>query len=105
MVSSHRGGQYAPVGPDHRFVLGCVAVYPRDKQEGETTAAERLLETLSQQYHHPIDVVVADALDASRVFIRAVLQHGWDTIIRLKDDQRLTILKDAQGLKKSPARS
>ena len=78
-------------------------MHPRDgeaKQEGEQTGAYRLLDTLFRQYHHQIDIVVADALYASRVFIEAVLKHGWDAVIRLKEDQRLTILRDAQGLKK-----
>ena len=42
---------------------------------------------------------MADALYATRVFIRAVQQHGWDAVIRLKDN-RLTILQDAKGLLK-----
>ncbi|MDA8205593.1 MAG: transposase [Thermaerobacter sp.] len=99
----HRIVVASTVGPIRRFVLAWEAVHPRDgdaKQEGEQTGAYRLLDTLFRQYHHQVDIVVADALYASRVFIEAVLQHGWDAVIRLKDDQRLTILRDAQDLKK-----
>ncbi len=100
---SHRIVVASTVGPIRRFVLAWEAVHPRDgdaKQEGEQTGAYRLLDTPFRQYHHSVDIVVTDALYASRVFIEAVLQHGWDAIIRLKDDQRLAILRDAQGLKK-----
>lgn len=99
----HRIVVASTVGPTHRFVLDWETVHPRDgdaKQEGEQTAAYRLLDTLFRQYHHQIDVIVADALYASRVFVEAVRKHGWDVVIRLKDSQRLTILSDAQGLKK-----
>ena len=99
----HRIVVASTVGTGHRFVVGWEAVHPRDgeaQQEGEQTGAYRLLETLYRQYHHQVDVIVADALYASRVFLEAVLKHGWDAVIRLKDDQRLTILRDAQGLKK-----
>lgn len=99
----HRIVVASTVGANHRFALAWETVHPRDgnqKQEGEQTGAHRLLDTLRHQYHHQIDVIVADALYASRVFIGAVRAHGWDTVIRLKDDQKFTILEDARGLKK-----
>lgn len=99
----HRIVVASTVGPGHRFVLDWETVHPRDgdaKQEGEQTGAYRLLDILYRQYHHQIDVIVADALYASRVFVEAVLKHGWNVVIRLKDSQRLTILSDAKGLKK-----
>ncbi len=72
---------------------------PRDgdaKQEGEQTGAYRLLDVLYRQYHQQIDVIVADALYASRVFVETVLKHVWNVVIRLKDSQRLTIQSDTQ---------
>ena len=98
----HRIVVASTVGPQRQAVLEWERVHPadgRDKNEGEPTAAYRLLDSLFHAYHHQIEVIVADALYATRVFIEAVRAHGWDVVIRLKDD-RLTILKDAQGLLK-----
>ena len=75
------------VGPRRQAVLEWECVHPVDgsgKNEGEPTAAYRLLDTLFHGYHHQIEVLVADALYATRVFIEAVRAHGWDPIIRLK---------------------
>ncbi|MCL5970976.1 MAG: hypothetical protein M1499_00230 [Firmicutes bacterium] len=81
------------VGPHRQTVLEWDAVHPadgRDKNECEPTAAYRLLNTLYHMYHHQIQVIVADALYATHILIRAVQQHGWNAVIRLKDE-RLTI--------------
>ncbi len=96
----HRIVVASTVGSHRQTVLEWDVIHPADggaKNEGELTAAYRLLNTLYHTYHHQIQVIVADALYATRVFIRAVQQHGWDAVIRLKDE-RLTILPDAQDL-------
>ena len=59
----------------------CILEMVEVKQEGEPTGAYRLLETLYRQYHLQIDVLVADALHASRVFFEAVLKHRWHAVI------------------------
>ena len=102
----HRVVVASTVGPGHRVVLDWDTVPSRDgeaKPEGEQTVAYRRLNDRHRQYHQPIAVMVADALDASRVFVEAVRQHGWDVVTRLKDGQRLTILSDAQRLKTPPS--
>ena len=98
----HRIIVASTVGPHRQTVLEWEPIHPADgsdKNEGEPTAAYRLLDTLYHAYHHQIEVIVADALYTTRVFLEAVRAHGWDVVVRLKDN-RLTILKDAQGLLK-----
>ena len=83
----HRSVVASTVGIGRRFVLGWEVGLPRDgeaKQEGEQTGAYRLLDTLFRQHHHHIDVIVADALYASPVFIEAVRKHGAEVVIASK---------------------
>ena len=98
----HRLVVASTVGPRRQAVLEWESVHPADgsaKNEGESTAAYRLLATLYRHYHHQIEIVVADALYCNRVFLQQVLDYGWNAVVRLKDE-RLTILQDAKGLLK-----
>ena len=98
----HRLVVVSTVGPRRQTVLEWESVHPADgsdKNEGESTAAYRLLATLYRHYHHQIEVLVADALYCNRVFLQKVLDYGWNAVVRLKDE-RLTILQDAKGLLK-----
>ncbi len=96
----HRIVVASTVGPRRQAVLEWESVHPADgsdKNEGESTAAYRLLATLYRHYHHQIEVIVADALYCNRVFLQKVLDYGWQAVVRLKDE-RLTILRDVKGL-------
>lgn len=68
-----------------------------DKDEGELTAAKRLITSLYERYHHFTDILVCDALYANAPFINLVRSLNIQLIIRMKD-MRLHIVKDALGL-------
>jgi len=73
------------------------------KDEGELTAAKRLLRQLHKQHHHFADVIVYDALACNAPWINAVKSYNIDTVVRVKD-MRLNIVKDAKiALKNSTA--
>lgn len=68
-----------------------------DEDEGEITAAKRLITSLYEQFHHFTDILVCDALYAKASFINLVRSYNIHLIIRTKD-MRLHIMKDALGL-------
>jgi len=66
------------------------------KDEGELSAAKRLLHQLHQQHRHFADVIVYDALACNAPWINAVKSYNIDTVVRVKD-MRLNIVKDAKA--------
>ncbi|WP_253205627.1 hypothetical protein [Clostridium estertheticum] len=67
------------------------------KDEGEITGGKRLIKNLYKQYHHFVDIIVADALYCKSTWIKEVLSIGMDAVVRVKDE-RLNIVKDALAL-------
>jgi len=66
------------------------------KDEGELSAAKRLLHQLHQQHRHFADVIVYDALACNAPWINAVKSYNIDTVVRVKD-MRLNIVKEAKA--------
>lgn len=97
----HRSVVCATVGSDPHIVLGEEMLEPKkdssDKDEGETTAAKRLMSKLYKRYHHFADIIVADALFCKSTWIKEVLSIGMDAVVRVKDE-RLHIVRDALAL-------
>ena len=104
----HRAVMGMTVGRDPHIALGIemfksASEIGSDKDEGELTAAKRLLKNLYREYNRFADVIVADALFMNAPFINTVKNINMDVVIRAKDT-RLHIVQDALGLfKKRPA--
>lgn len=82
----HRIVVASTVGPQRQTVPEWEPIHPADgsdKNEGEPTAAYRVLDTLYHTCHHQIEVFVAGALYATRVFLEAVRAHGWDAVAKM----------------------
>lgn len=67
--------------------------------EGETVAAQRLLERILKDYPRAFDVVVVDALYCGAPFINLVIDSGKDIVVVAKDD-RTDLIKDSEALLK-----
>jgi len=97
----HRSVVAAYVGTDPHLVLGQEMLKPKkdsaNKDEGEITAAKRLMENMYKKHHHFADVIVYDAIACNAPWINTVKKYGMDSVIRVKDT-RLNIVKDALGL-------
>ena len=97
----HRAVVGAYVGKDPHFVIGHEMLKPKKdsskKDEGELTAAKRLIDNLHQKHHHFADVIVYDAIACNAPWINTVKKYGMDAVVRVKDE-RLNIVKDAMGL-------
>ena len=103
----HRSIVGAYVGQDPYIIIGQEMLKPKldsaSKDEGELTAAKRLLQQLHKQHHHFADIIVYDALACNAPWINAVKSYNIDTVVRVKD-MRLNILKNAKAaLKNSTA--
>lgn len=97
----HRAVVCATVGSDPHIILGEEMLEPKkdssNKDEGETTAAKRLINKLYKKFHHFADIIVADALFCKSTWIKEVLSIGMNAVVRVKDE-RLHIVKDALAL-------
>ena len=103
----HRSIVGAYVGQYPHIIIGQEMLKPKldssSKDEGELTAAKRLLQQLHKQHHHFADIIVYDALACNAPWINAVKLYNIDTVVRVKD-MRLNILKNAKAaLKNSTA--
>lgn len=96
----HRSVVGAYVGQYPHIIIGQEMLKPKldraSKDEGELSAAKRLLQQLHRQHHHFADVIVYDALACNAPWINAVKSYNIDTVIRVKDI-RLNIVKDAKA--------
>ncbi|WP_378956949.1 hypothetical protein [Pelosinus sp. sgz500959] len=95
----HRSIVGAYVGQDPHIIIGQEMLKPKidstSKDEGELSAAKRLLHQLHKQHRHFADVIVYDALACNAPWINAVKSYNIDTVVRVKD-MRLNIVKDAK---------
>jgi len=66
------------------------------KDEGELSAAKRLLRQLHTQHHHFADVIVYDALACNAPWINTVKSYNIDAVVRVKE-MRLNIVKAAKA--------
>lgn len=90
----HRAVVCQLVGVKPQAILGLELWQP---EEGEFTVAQRLFSRLIGWYGCYFQVLVVDALYAKAPFINLVVGAGMHIVVRLKDE-RLAVLKDAQGL-------
>ena len=71
------------------MVLGQEMLKPKmdssNKNEGELTAAKRLMKELHEKHHHFADVIVYDALACNAPWINTVLSYKMDAVVRVKD--------------------
>ena len=93
----HRAVFCQLVGVNPKAVLGLELLKPG---EGEYTAALRLFSRLMAWYGPYFHILVVDALYAKAPFINLVVGAGIHIVVRLKEE-RLAIVKDAQGLFRS----
>ena len=85
------------------FIIGThpriyLDVEPIQPGEGEVTAAKRLVTRLVKHYGRWIDGFVADANFASAPFLNHIRSLGRHYIVRVKDEQRRHLTRDAAGL-------
>src|SRR5450759_4651903 len=66
------------------------------KDEGELTAAKRLLQQLHKQHPNFADVIVYDALACNAPWINTVKSYNIDAVVRVKD-MTLNIVTDAKA--------
>jgi len=96
----HRSIVGAYVGQDPHIIIGQEMLKPKldsaSKDEGELTAAKRLLQQLHKQHRHFADVIVYDALACNAPWVNTVKSYNIDAVVRVKD-MRLNIVKDAKA--------
>jgi len=83
-------------------LIGCELAVPIDvelisSQEGESTAAKRLIKRVIENYPRFFDGVSGDALYMQAPLINLCLKHGKHVVVTAKGDKRL-IMQDAQSL-------
>lgn len=83
------------VGVSPAAILDLELIAP---QEGEVTAARRLLERILVHYPRLIDVITADALYLEAPFIRLTLNSGKHVVIVMKQENR-ELFRDADQLR------
>lgn len=83
------------VGVSPAAILDLELIAP---QEGEVTAARRLLERILVHYPRLIDVITADALYLEAPFIRLTLNAGKHVVIVMKQENR-ELFRDADQLR------
>lgn len=96
----HRAVFMQKVGGDPRIIYEAEHLTPRDgsdKDEGETTAAMRLIRNVVARHGRVVDVLTLDALYAKAPIIHEALNHHLDVVVRMKEERRL-IMQDAKGL-------
>ena len=102
----HRSIAGAYVGQDPHIIIGQEMLKPKldsaSKDEGELTAAKRLLQQLHKKHHHFADVIVYDALACNDPWINAVKSYNIDTVVRVKN-MTLNIVTDAKATFKNSA--
>jgi hypothetical protein len=85
----HRSVGAAYVGKDPYIVIGQEMLRPKndsaDKDEGELTAAKRLVGKLHQTYGNFADIIVYDAIACNAPWINAVKSYNMDAVVRVKD--------------------
>ncbi|ABZ83416.1 hypothetical protein HM1_1158 [Heliomicrobium modesticaldum Ice1] len=67
-----------------------------DKDEGETTVAQRLIRRMAETYGKITDVYTLDALFAKAPVIHAALDAGAHVVVRMKEERR-RIMKEANA--------
>jgi hypothetical protein len=96
----HRSVVAAYVGQDPHIVIGHEMLKPKqdssNKDEGESTAAKRLLKKMNAKYGRFADVIVYDAIVCNAPWINTVKSYKMDAVVRVKD-KRLNIVKDAKN--------
>jgi hypothetical protein len=96
----HRSVVAAYVGKDPCIVLGQEMLQPKldssKKDEGEMTAAKRLIPNLVKQYGHFADVIVYDALACNAPWINLLKSYRMDAVVRVKN-KNLLIYKAAKA--------
>ena len=102
----HRSVVGAYVGQDPHIIIGQEMLKPKlnsaSKDEGELTAAKRLLQQLHKPHRHFADVIVYDTLASNATWFNTVKLYNIDTVVRVKD-MRLNIVKDAKAAFKNSA--
>jgi hypothetical protein len=73
------------------------------KDEGELTAAKRLIKRVSKEHKNFIDVVVYDALACNREWLNACTQSNIDAVIRVKNNNVKSIKEIKRQINKSEA--
>jgi hypothetical protein len=84
------------------FIIGTepkvyLDVEPLQKEEGEVTAATRLVSRLARYYGRWIDGVVVDAGFAGAPFLNHVRKNGFHYIVRVKQENR-HMIKEVQSI-------
>lgn len=71
------------------------------KDEGELTAAKRLIKSVSENHKSLIDVVVYDAIGCNSEWINACIKSNIDTVVRVKNNNILSIKEVKRLVNKS----
>lgn len=83
------------VGDNHRLVIGFEMYKPKldagTKDEGEITAAKRLVTNVFERNNNFIDVIVYDSLVCNSIFINHCTQYKVVVIIRAKNNKNNTV--------------
>ena len=71
------------------------------KNEGELTAAKRLVKRVSKEHKNFVDIIVYDALACNSEWINACIESGIDTIVRVKKNNVKSIRQTKYKANKS----
>jgi hypothetical protein len=71
------------------------------KDEGELTAAKRLIRRVSENHKKLIDIVVYDAIAANSEWINACIEAGLETVVRVKNNNVESIKEIKKQVNKS----
>ena len=71
------------------------------KNEGELTAAKRLINRVSKEHKNFVDVIVYDALACNSEWINACIKSGVDTVVRVKKNNIKSIRETKYRVNKS----
>jgi hypothetical protein len=96
----HRAVFLQKVGGDPRIIYETELLKKKDgsdKAEGETVAAQRLIQLTAKRHGVLADVLTLDALYAKASIIHEALDHNQHVVVRMKEERR-RIMKDAYGL-------
>lgn len=71
------------------------------KNEGELTAAKRLINRVSKEHKNFVDVIVYDVLACNSEWINACIKSGIDTVVRVKKNNVKSIRETKYRVNKS----
>lgn len=103
--NSHSSVVLSTVGEGSKLVIDFEQYKPGEdkavKDEGELTAAKRLVKRVSENHRELIDIIVYDAIACSSEWINACIEANLETVVRVKNNN----VESIRGIKKQVNKS